>query len=201
MNDIEKQEKETKGKAFNVKKVLSGAAVVVAIAGVATVACLKTGVIGEKKETTVVEEKQSEAGKNIPFASNDKIKSLYEIEEYTSNLADSANGNLAFLKVIENNELQAEKENDYYKYTDRFGNVYKMKEITNVTSEEGMMGSNDWAALFKVTVEYLDNNNEAKTEDLAVVLSAEHEASCKGAYLNFTGTTEFVKAFTDLYTE
>lgn len=212
MKDIEKnevpetetQEKEVKGKTFNFKRFLGSAAAVVVIAGVATITSFEMGWIGEKQNNNVVAEKQSEAGKNTLLASNEQIKSLYDIQEYTDNLTDDANGKLAFLKLLENNELPLEEEDYYYVYKDdtygmMIGDAYYIKEITNVTSEEGMMGNDGWAALFKVTVEYINDNDETQTFDLAIILLPNHEVQNKGKYLNYTGTTAFVKGFTDLY--
>lgn len=124
-----------------------------------------------------------------------------DIGNYTNNLTDAQNGKVAFSKLLESNELKTEQHAGYYTYIDSFGNKYNIKEIKNVASEEGMMGANNWAALFKVTVTYADNKNQTKTMDLAIVLLPNHEIQNQGTYLNYTGTTSFVKSFTDLYAE
>ena len=63
------------------------------------------------------------------------------------------------------------------------------------------MGNDNWAVLFKVTVTYTDNNNKTKKMELAIILQPSHEIQNGGTYDDFTGTTSFVKGFTDLYGE
>ena len=200
MNKIKDEEisENNKGKKSNAKKIIGIAASLVVVAGVAGFAGYKAGWIN-KENNNVISASQSETGSKTPLASNDKLKSLYDIEEYTDNLTDAANGKLAFLKLLENNELQTEEHEDYYTYIDFFDNKYNIKEITNVTSKEGMMGNDDSAALFKVTVTYVDNNNKTKTMDLAIILQPNHDAQNRGTYDSYTGSTSFVKNFTNLY--
>ncbi len=200
MNKIkndEANENQNREKNFSATKAIGVAAAVVIVAGVVGVTGLKIGMFDNKSQKNAIAENHSESGIDIKTASGDKIKSLYDIEEYTSNLTDSANGKLAFLKLLENDELQTEKHADYYTYIDQFENKYNIKEITNVTSEKGTMGKDNWAALFKVTVTYVDNNNKTNTMDLAILLLPDHEVQNRGTYLNFTGTTSYVKGFTN----
>ena len=122
-------------------------------------------------------------------------------QTYTNNLIDAENGKTAFLELVNKNELQTEKHNGYYTYVDPFDNKYNIKEIKNVVSEKGLMGNDNWAVLFKVTVTYTDNNNKTKKMELAIILQPSHEIQNGGTYDDFTGTTSFVKGFTDLYGE
>ena len=133
---------------------------------------------------------------------NDELNSLNQIEEkqkYTSNLVDSQNGKTACIELESKGGLKTEEHESYYTYIDPFNNRYNIKEIVNAESEEGMMGNNNWAALFKVTVTYIDNNDETATMVLAIVLLPNNEILEKGTYDNYTGSTDFVKSFTDLY--
>ena len=120
-------------------------------------------------------------------------------EKYTDKLTDAKNGKTAFLELEKNGEFKTEKHNGYYTYIDPFNKKYNIKEIKNVVSEKGTMGNDDWAALFKVTVTYINNNNKTKTMELAIILQSNHEVQCRGTFDNYTGTTSFVRAFTDLY--
>lgn len=204
MNKIENDEmneNQNREKKFSAKKAIGIAAAVVIVAGVVGVTGLKTGWFNNNNKQSAIAESQSESGKGTKVVGGDKTKSLYDIEEYTDNLTDAANGKLAFLKLLENNELQTEKHGDYYTYIDQFENKYNIKEITNVTSGEGTMGVDNWAALFKVTVIYIDNTNRTNTMDLAIILLPNHEVQNRGTYDNFTGTTSYVKNFTNLYND
>ena len=191
MNKIKDEEisKNNNGKKSNAKKIIGIVALLVVVAGVAG---YKAGWIN-KENNTAISGSQSETESKTSPLSSDKLK-----EEYTDNLTDAANGKLACLKLLGNNELQMEEHEDYYTYIDDFENKYNIKEITNVTSEEGMMGNDDLAALFKVTVTYVDNNNKTKTMDLAIILLPNHEIQNKGTFDNYTGSTSFVKNFTNL---
>lgn len=120
-------------------------------------------------------------------------------KEYTTNLTDASNGKLAFLKLLERNALQTEKHEGYYTYIDEFENKYNIKEIKNVTSEKGIMGVDNWASLFKVTVTYSDHNDKTNTMNLAILLLPNHEVQNMGTYDNYTGTTSFLKGFSNLY--
>ena len=56
--------------------------------------------------------------------------------------------------------------------------------------------------LFKATIKYIDNNNESKSLDIAVIVPTNSdEAYIMAPYDNYTGSTSFVKGFTDLYSE
>lgn len=151
---------------------------------------LKNVVENDAKEEVKDEE-------NSTSNSNNESNSL----SYTDNLIDAQNGKVAFEKIIKDNALQTEKHGDYYTYIDQFGNSYNIKEIKSITSEEGTMGNDNWAALFKVTVTYLDNNAQTKTMELAIILLPNHEVQNRGTFLNYTGTTSFVRGFTDLYAD
>lgn len=120
---------------------------------------------------------------------------------YTSNSKDSVNGKVAIIKMGEK-VFQKEKKDGYYIYTDNFNNKYYIKEITNITSEYKMTGKDNWANLFKAVIEYVDNNNSKKSFDTAVIIPKDvSQAYIYGPYDDYTGSTSFVKGFTDLYKE
>ena len=121
--------------------------------------------------------------------------------KYTSNPKDNINGKIAVLKMGEK-VFQTVKHDGYYTYTDNFNNSYNIKEITDITSEYIVTGNDNWANLFKATIKYIDNNNESKSLDIAVIVPTNSdEAYIMAPYDNYTGSTSFVKGFTDLYSE
>ena len=121
-------------------------------------------------------------------------------QEAPKKLTDPTNGKLAFDNIIRKNELKTEKHGDYYTYVDSFQNKYNIKEIKNVSSKDNGILSNDReTALFKVDVTYLDNNNQTQNMELAVSYSKDGYVALWGTWINFTGSTGFVKAYTDLY--
>ena len=131
-----------------------------------------------------------------------QLNSSSEVKEkYTNTLTDAQNGKTAFIELESKGGLQTEKHDGYYTYVDPFENKYNIKEIKDVVSEKGMMGTDNWAALFKVTIIYVDNNNQTKTMVLAIVLLPNHEVQNMGTYDNYTGSTSFVRSFSDLYEE
>lgn len=130
--------------------------------------------------------------KNVYFEHNKNL-------EYSSNPKDSINGKVAIIKMGEE-EFQTKKQDGYYTYTDNFGNSYNIKEIINITSEYVTTGNDGWANLFKAVIEYIDNNNKKKSFDTAVIIPKKvEEAYIYGPYENYTGTTAFVRGFTQLY--
>ena len=129
----------------------------------------------------------------------EQLDSSNEIKQkYTENLIDAQNGEIALLELIDNEELKTTKSDGYYTYLDPFENKYKIKEIKEVISEKGMLGT-DNNALFKVTVTYIDNNNQTKTMKLAIILLSNHEVQNMGTYDDYTGTTSFMKSFGESY--
>lgn len=121
---------------------------------------------------------------------------------YTSNPKDNINGKVAIIKMGEKT-FQTTKNNGYYTYTDNFGNSYNIKEITNITSEYRMTSNDGATNLFRAVIEYIDNNNTKKSFDTAVFVPNDANnyttLSIYGPYENYTGTTSFVRSFTDLY--
>lgn len=119
--------------------------------------------------------------------------------QYSSNPKDSINGKVAIIKMGEET-FHTTKQDGYYTYTDNFGNSYNIKEIINITSEYITTGNDDWANLFKAVIEYVDNNDKKKSFDTAVIIPKNvDEAYISGPFENYTGTTSFVKGFTQLY--
>ena len=142
----------------------------------------------ELKQTPTTLESQQQA-----TTGNEKV-SISE-EKYSDNLTDSQNGKLAFIELESKGELQTEKHDEYYTYIDPFDKKYNIKEIKDVVSEKGVMGTDNWAALFKVTVTYVDNNDKTKTMVLAIILEPNYEVQNMGTYENYTETTSFVRSF------
>lgn len=123
---------------------------------------------------------------------------------YSSNPKDNINGKVAIIKMGEK-IFQTTIHDGYYTYTDNFGNSYNIKEITNITSEYRMTSNNDTTNLFRAVIEYIDNNNAKKSFDTAVFVPNDANnystLSINGPYENYTGSTSFVKNFTDLYAD
>ena len=148
--------------------------------------------VKDLKQVPITSESQQQATEG-----DEKVSSSEE--KYSDNLTDEKNGKLAFIELESKGELQTEKHSGYYTYIDPFEKEYNIKEIKEVVSEKGIMGTDNWAALFKVIVTYIDNNDNTKTMKLAIILEPNHEVQCGGTYDNFTGSTSFVKNFTNLY--
>ena len=121
---------------------------------------------------------------------------------YTSNPKDNINGKVAIIKMGEKT-FQTTTHDGYYTYTDNFGNSYSIKAITNITSEYRMTSNDGATNLFRAVIEYVDNNNAKKSFDTAVFVPNDANnyttLSINGPYENYTGTTSFVRSFTDLY--
>ena len=149
--------------------------------------------LNSEKTTAVVENNQIQ-DKNETVENRTKQK-------YTTTLTDAQNGKTAFIELESKSGLQTEKHDGYYTYVDPFNNKYNIKEIKDVVSEKGMLGNDKQTSLFKVTVKYIDNNNKTKTMILAIILLPNHEVQNMGTYDNYTGSTSFVKSFTELYEE
>ena len=119
---------------------------------------------------------------------------------YTSNDKDNINGVVAIIKLGEQ-VFQKEKNDGYYTYIDNSNNTYEIKQITNITSEYKTTGNDDWANLFKAEIEYLDKDNNKKSFDTAVIIPTDNQkAYIMGPYEDYTGSTSYVKSFTNLYT-
>lgn len=132
-------------------------------------------------------------------------KSIFEDTSklnYTANLKDDINGKIAVLKKGEN-AFKTEQKSGYYTYVDNFENKYNIKEITSINSKFETMGNNDYAALFKVTIAYKDNNDKVNSFDTAVIVlnDASKNVDIVAPYENYTGSTSFVRNFTNLYNE
>lgn len=153
-----------------------------------------------KKVDEVKEAKSNNNAKN-----GNQTTSYFEQNKnlnYTSNPKDNINGKVAIIKMGEKT-FQTTKNNGYYTYTDNFGNSYNIKEITNITSEYRMTSNDGATNLFRAVIEYTDNNNTKKSFDTAVFVPNDANnyttLSIYGPYENYTGTTSFVRSFTDLY--
>ena len=133
---------------------------------------------------------------------NKVSKSYFEENKnlnYSSNPADGINGKVAILKMGEK-VFQTKMCDGYYEYTDNFGNTYYIKQITNITSEYRLRGNNNWAELFRAVIYYVDKDGVNKSFDTAVIVPTnKQESYIYGPYENYTGTTSFVKSFTNLY--
>ncbi|MBO5348778.1 MAG: hypothetical protein J6A89_03035 [Clostridia bacterium] len=118
--------------------------------------------------------------------------------KYKSNLKDDENGKIAILKMGED-IFKTEVKDGYYTYVDNFNNSYNIKQIKSITSKYYMTGNNNGAILFKCTVNYIDNNNSNKSFEAAVTLTSDsNSANMIVPFENYTGTTSFVRGFSDL---
>ncbi len=168
-------------------------------------------IINNKEEVVNEEENKSsesivdEENNNKSNANDDKLqgqKSIFDEAnnlKYTSNPKDNINGKIAVLKIGEK-AFQTVMHDGYYTYTDNFSNSYNIKKITDITSEYIVTGNDNWANLFKCTVKYVDNNDKNKSFDIAVIVPTNsNDAYFMALYENYTGSTSFVKGFTNLY--
>ncbi len=87
----------------------------------------------------------------------------------------------------------------YYIYKDNPSNSYNIKEIYDIKSEYVMDGIDNWATLFKCTIKYKDNNNQNKSFEIAVIIPEDNkEAYEMGLFDRYTGTTSFVRGFSEM---
>lgn len=140
-----------------------------------------------------------DTGKNSINKVNDSYFEENKDLNYTTNSTDSINGKVAILKMSEK-VFQTKMCDGYYEYIDNFGNTYYIKQITNITSEYILRGNNNWAELFKAVIYYVDKDGVNKSFDTAVIVPTnKQESYIYGPYENYTGTTSFVKSFTNSY--
>ena len=96
--------------------------------------------------------------------------------------------------------LKTESHGDYYTYIDNFDNKYNIKKIESVDIEFCSKSNDGKSHLYKATVNYLDNNDKKASFELAVAkYENQDELGILGTFDNYTGTTRFVKEYTDLY--
>lgn len=126
---------------------------------------------------------------------NDFFEVINE-EDYSEILTDAKNGVVAFKKLEKENKLKTTVHDTYYTYKDIFDNVYNIKEIKNIEStDKGILSNDKTTALFKVNVAYVDNNNQNKNMELAIAYSKQNGAEIEGNWIDFTGTTSFVRVY------
>ena len=119
--------------------------------------------------------------------------------EYTSNPKDDINGKVAIIKMGEK-EFQTTMRDGYYEYKDMWENIYYIKEIINIHSEYRATGNDNWANLFEGVIEYIDKDGIKRSFDTAIIIPTDNnKAYIQGPYINYTGTTRYVKGFTNLY--
>lgn len=159
----------------------------------------------DKDQMNVNIEEMTEAN-NIQELNNtiEENKSIFKDKtslNYTSNPKDDENGKIAIQKLGED-IFKTEVKDGYYVYVDNFNNSYNIKEIKSIKSKYYMTGNNNWANLFKCTVNYIDNKGANKSFDTAVIIPENNN----GEYImtpfeNYTGSTSFVRGFTNLSEE
>ena len=109
---------------------------------------------------------------------------------YTSDWKDSENGKIAVLKIGEESIKEECKNNCFI----------EIKEVKDVYSEFFMMGNDNWAALYKCTLKYIDNKKEEGQVDVAVIVPTDgHNEYIMADFNRYTGSTSFVRGFTELY--
>ena len=119
--------------------------------------------------------------------------------QYYEDLTNPENGKAAIIKSGEE-ILKTTQNNGYYTYTDMWNNSYNIKKIKDVKSEFTQLGKDKQSALYKCTIYYIDNNNQDKSFDVAVVLAKDAEGGIIGAYDNYTGSTRYTR-WSGLYDE
>ena len=164
-----------------------------------------TNLIQNDNEYEKVNDIDKEEDKNTNVVDKEDIpKSVFDVDlplEYHKDWKNDENGKIAILKMGEK-IFKTEIKDTYYTYVDNFSNSYNVKEITNIKSEFFMMGIDDWAALYKCTIEYNDNNNEKQQLDVAVIVPTDdHEAYIMAPFDNYTGSTSFVRGFAQITEE
>ena len=164
-------------------------------------------IIKQVEEKIVNNEEEKEIEINEKKSSDNDVDKVSYFEQnknlnYSSNPKDNINGKVAIIKMGEK-IFQTEKHDGYYTYIDNFGNSYNIKEITNITSEHRLTSNDYKTNLFRAVIEYIDNNDAKKSFDTAVFVPNDANnystLGINGPYENYTGSTSFVKAFTDLY--
>lgn len=119
--------------------------------------------------------------------------------QYNNDLTNSINGKAAIIKSGEE-ELKTTQNNGYYTYTDMWNNSYNIKKIKDVKSEFTQLGKDKQSALYKCTIYYIDNNNQDKNFDVAVIVSKDAEGGILGKYDSYTGSTRYTR-WVGLYEE
>ena len=119
--------------------------------------------------------------------------------QYKEDLTNPENGKAAIIKSGEE-ILKTTQNNGYYTYTDMWNNSYNIKKIKDVKSEFTQLGKDKQSALYKCTIYYIDNNNQDKSFDVAVVLAKDAEGGIIGTYDNYTGSTRYTR-WSGLYDE
>ena len=119
--------------------------------------------------------------------------------QYNNDLTNSINGKAAIIKSGEE-ELKTTQNNGYYTYTDMWNNSYNIKKIKDVKSEFTQLGKDKQSALYKCTIYYIDNNNQDKNFDVAVIVSKDAEGGILGTYDSYTGSTRYTR-WVGLYDE
>lgn len=109
------------------------------------------------------------------------------------------NGLIALEKIGEN-ELKTEKHDGYYTYIDGWDNKYNIKEITGAKSEYAKTSNDGLDKLYKVTLNYINEKDKKSTMELGIIIG-EFESYIIGNFDSFTGSTRFVRSYTDLYEE
>ena len=119
--------------------------------------------------------------------------------QYKEDLTNPENGKAAIIKSGEE-ILKTTQNNGYYTYTDMWNNSYNIKKIKDVKSEFTQLGKDKQSALYKCTIYYIDNNNQDKSFDVAVILAKDAEGGIIGTYDNYTGSTRYTR-WSGLYDE
>lgn len=133
----------------------------------------------------------------------DEEKSFFEKKSYESfkdDLKNAENGKISIAKAGEDS-LKTTQHDGYYTYTDMWNNSYNIKKITDVKSEFSQLGKDKKSALYKCTIYYIDNNDQKKSFDVAVIVSKEEqESGIIGTFNSYTGSTSFTR-WAGLYEE
>jgi len=145
---------------------------------------------GNKLDNNTEDKTTEQIGNESIFDDTSKL-------EYTNNWKDDINGKIAILKMGEG-VFKTKIENDYYTYIDNFSNSYQIKNITEITSKFYMMGIDDWAALYKCNINYIDNKGTKKEIVVAVIVPTDNkDAYISAPFDNYTGSTSFVRSFAE----
>ncbi len=137
---------------------------------------------------------------NIFEMPKEEKKSYFEENsslQFSSVLNDDNNGKVALLRLGEN-ALKTEESDGYYIYKDAITNdiSYNIKEIRDIKPFYIDTSITNDMALFKCTIDYIDNNNASNSFDVAVLVASDFSnQELPGTFDSFSASTRCNKMF------
>ena len=147
----------------------------------------------ELSEGKVVEE-----GSKVDTEVSQKVSKAFERPgKYYYDKTDFKADKNGMVAIVEGGEEQFKTEikDGYYIYKDGW-NEYYIKDITLLKSEFVALGKSGDIALFKCTINYIDNKDENKSFDVAIILDSNFvPGNVIGTFDNYTATRSFSRLF------